>query len=73
MADTAEIAANIRAELARGNHQQKKIAGLLDVSRMAIHRRLTGQTPFRVDELSKIANFLGVSVSELIGEERASA
>lgn len=73
MADTAEIAANVRAELARGNHQQQKIAGLLDVSRMAIHRRLTGQTPFRVDELAKIAAYIGVPVSELIGEERASA
>lgn len=73
MADQAEIAANVRAELARGQHQQQAIAGLLDVSRMAIHRRLTGQTPFRVDELSKIAAFIGVSVSDLIGEDKASA
>lgn len=73
MADTAEIAANVRAELARGKHQQQEIAELLDVSRMAVHRRLTAQTPFRVDELSKIAAYIGVSVSELIGEEKASA
>jgi predicted transcriptional regulator len=73
MADKDEIAANVRAELARGNHQHQAIGKLLALSRMAVHRRLTGQTPFRVDELTKVAAYLGVSVAELIGEEKASA
>lgn len=73
MADNAEIAANVRAELARGNHPRQPIADLLGLSRMGVHRRLSGETPFRVDELSKIATFLGVAVGDLIGEERASA
>lgn len=73
MADNAEIAANVRAELARGNHARESIAKLLGLSRMGVHRRLNGETPFRADELSKIAKHIGVSVAELLGEEKASA
>jgi transcriptional regulator with XRE-family HTH domain len=73
MADKATVAANVRAELARHNKQRQSVADLLGLSRMAIHRRLTGETPFRVDELSKIAEDIGVSVTALIGEEKASA
>lgn len=73
MASTAEIAANVRAELARGQHQQQAIAELLGLSRMAIHRRLTGATAFRADELAKIAAHIGVPMAELAGEEKASA
>jgi transcriptional regulator with XRE-family HTH domain len=73
MADNADIAANVRAELARGKHPHQDIAELLGLSRMSIHRRLTGETPFRADELGKIAKHIGVPVAELLGEQRASA
>jgi len=73
MADNADIAANVRAELARGNHSRQPLAELLGVSRMGIHRRLSGETPFRADELSKIAEHIGVPISRLLGEEKASA
>lgn len=73
MASNAVIAANVRAELARGKHQQRQVAALLGLSRMAIHRRLTGETSFRIDELSKIADHIGVPLATLLGDEKASA
>ena len=71
--DNASIAANVRAELARGNHSRAGIAHLLGVSRMGVHRRLSGETPFRADELVKVADHIGVPVSELVGEAQAAS
>lgn len=40
---------------------------------MAVSRRLRGETLFDVDEVAKVAAFLGVSVACLYGETKASA
>lgn len=59
--------------MARHSKTQDDIAELLNLSRQAISRRMLGHIQFRVDELQKIAELLNVSVSDLLGEQRASA
>jgi transcriptional regulator with XRE-family HTH domain len=66
---TAErIAANVRAEMARKGVTQQKLAVHLDWSQAAISRRLSARVAFNVDELARIAAFLAVPLSALLGE-----
>ena len=47
-----------------------KIASLIGVSRSALWRKMTGRSPFKDEELHRIADFLNVTVEELInGQE----
>lgn len=63
----------IRVGLARKNSTQAALAGHLQLSQPAIHRRMVGKVPWRLDELAEAAAFLGVSVTDLINDEKASA
>lgn len=64
----SHVEANVRAEMARHGKNQTDIAELLDTSRESVRRRLRGHVSFRIDELQKIAVYLGVPVADLIGE-----
>ena len=68
---TGEVAAEIRAELARRQIPQVRIADLLGLSQVSVSRRLTGQTPISVDELALIAGFLDVPISDLLKDAAA--
>jgi transcriptional regulator with XRE-family HTH domain len=73
---TARVAGNVRAELARAGLSQTEFAASLGKSQAWISRRLTGSTPFDVDDLVRIAGALGVSVATLtagIGEQVGAA
>lgn len=63
---TEAVAAEIRAELARRQIPQIKLATLLGTSQVSVSRRLTGQTPISVDELAIIAGFLEVPISKFL-------
>lgn len=67
-AGSAGIATAIRIGLARKNEPQSALAELLDLSQPAIHRRMSGKVPWRIDELAQVAQFLGCSVTDLVGE-----
>lgn len=56
----------IRAELARRGANQGDLADLLHLHQTAIHRRMAGKVDWRVDELTKVAQYLGVPVAELL-------
>lgn len=56
------VAAEIRAEMARQQRQQTDLGEFLGVKQPTISRKLAGKTEFRIDELEKIAEFLGVPV-----------
>ena len=68
-----DVAANVRAELARRSIRQVDVAERLQVSRQNVAQRLKGSVDFRVGELISIADMLGITISELVGEEKASA
>ena len=67
-ADTVagEIAQSVRAEMARVGKTQEELAGELDWTQRKLSRRLTGDSPFRADELMLVAAALEVDVSVLL-------
>ena len=68
-----DVVANVRAELARRRIRQTDVAQRLGVSRQNVAQRLNGSVDFRVGELISIADMLGITISELVGEVKASA
>lgn len=71
--DMTHVAANVRAELARSGKTQEDIARVLGLTRQSVSLRLLGQVEFRVSEIQLIADYLGVSISTLVGNSKASA
>jgi transcriptional regulator with XRE-family HTH domain len=68
----ASVAAEVRAHMARQQVNQQRIAEVLGYSRQAFSRRMTGEVPFDVAELEKIATFLNVPVTSLLAAGRAA-
>lgn len=60
------VADNIRAEVARRRLSQVKLAEQVGIRQQALSRRLTGSTPFRIDELARIAEVLDIPLAELV-------
>lgn len=58
-----QVAAAVRAELARAGRNQQSLAAHLHLSQPAVSRRLSGGISFSIDELVSIAAYLGVEVS----------
>lgn len=65
-----DIAGAVRAELARQRKSQQDLQQRLGISRATLGRRLSGHSPFDANELVVVADFLGLSVAELVGEAR---
>ncbi len=61
-----EVRGTIRAELARRGRSQQDLADALELSGVAVSRRLTGQTPIDLDELAAIASYLQMPVAALL-------
>ena len=69
-----QVVTAIRIGLARRNTTQGALAEHLKLSPPAVHRRMVGQVAWRIGELRDAAEFLGMSVSELIASDtKASA
>lgn len=66
-------AAEVRAELARQQISQSRLALALGMTEVSMSRRLRAQTPFDVNELVAIAEFLQVPVSRFLPAPQASA
>lgn len=64
----ARVAAAIRA----AGLTQLSVCERTGIDRVTLWRRLSGRRPFDLDQLDAIAKALGVSVRELVGEERAA-
>ncbi len=62
------IANGVRAELARHRRSQRDAAAILGLPQQSVHKRLAGETPFRAEELAKLAEALGISVSRFFPE-----
>ena len=72
-AGMTDVAANVRAELARRRIRQSDVAQRLGVSRQNVAQRLNGSVDFRVGELIAIADMLGITIAELLDGVKASA
>lgn len=68
----SDVAANVRAELARRLIPHSEIANVLSMTPQAISRRLRGEVPFRDSELSAVAKHLDIDVSALFAKVDAA-
>jgi transcriptional regulator with XRE-family HTH domain len=64
--DQRHIAAAIRAELGWQNLSQANLSRSLDWTEVYLSRRLTGQVPFTLADISAIADQLGVPPSKFL-------
>lgn len=64
-----QVAAAVRAELARAGRNQQALAAHLHLSQPAVSRRVSGAVSFSIDELVSIAQFLRVDVALFIPAE----
>jgi transcriptional regulator with XRE-family HTH domain len=62
----AATAANVRAELARAGYTAVRTATALDWSNSRLARRLSGEIPFDIDELTQVAQLLGVPLAAFL-------
>lgn len=67
-APTVDVAAEVRAVLARKQMSQRQLATALGVTQPVIWRRMRGEVPFTGEELQRIASVLDVSISSFFGE-----
>lgn len=59
----SDIAAEVRAELARQNISRRGLARRMGVSNDYVARRIAGRIPISADDLRTIAFLLGVPIS----------
>jgi len=57
--------------MARRSMTQRALAASLGMTQQALSRRLSGEVPFDVDELGRVAALLDVPVAVLFGEAAA--
>lgn len=62
----------VRAELARRRISGRDLAAGLGWSVGLTARRLRGECPFDIDQLVAVADFLGVSVADLVPQDVAA-
>jgi transcriptional regulator with XRE-family HTH domain len=70
---TEAVAEELRANMARRRVSQKWLGDLLGHSQAYISRRVTGAVPLDIAELERVAEQLGMTVSEIIIEAERRA
>ena len=63
---TKRVAAAVRIEMQTQQLTQAHLATALRISQQSVSRRLSGETPFNVDELAIIADLLAVDAAVLL-------
>lgn len=66
---TTETAANVRAEVARAGLSGVSLADGLGWSKSRTARRLSGETPFDVEELAALAAYLNVPLTRFLPDQ----
>ena len=66
-----QVAANIRAELARQKKTQAQLAEVWGINAASVSKRMSGAVPVDVNEVQMAAGWLGVPLSRLMGESAA--
>jgi len=67
----ADVARRVRGIAAERKIKRTQIAEALRISRMALWRRMEGETPFTPEEMIKLALVVGVSVECFFTEQSA--
>lgn len=61
--------ATIRAELARRNLRQTSLVDVLGISQVQVNARFRGDVDWRLEDLVRVAHFLGLPVARLFEGE----
>jgi transcriptional regulator with XRE-family HTH domain len=64
-------AAELRAEMARQRKTGVELAALLECSQQSASRRMNGDVDMSLDEIAKIADWLGVPFAQLVAAPTA--
>ena len=62
----AGLAGEVRAEMARQGVTAATMAQATDISRASLSRKLNGRNEFTVAEMFRVAEFLGMTLSDLL-------
>ena len=62
----AGLTAEVRAEMARQGISAAKVATATNINPATLSRRLNGTSDFTVGEVSRVAQFLGVTLADLL-------
>ena len=62
---TTDVAANLRAEIARRQKRQADLAAIWGMSSMAVSRRVNGAVPMSAEQTAAAAKWLGMPVADL--------
>lgn len=68
-----QVAATVRAEMARADRNQRSLAAHLNRSQPAVSRRLSGTQSFTIDELLSIAAWLNVDPKVFVPADKPTA
>lgn len=67
-----QVAAEVRAEMARQRKTGRELASLLSITQQSASRRLNASTDLSLDELDIIARWLAKPIQYFLGSERES-
>lgn len=68
-----DVAAEVRALLARHNVAKQSLADGTDIKIATLRQRLNGTKPFRMNEIDRIAYFFSIRPADLIGSAQHNA
>lgn len=60
------VASEVRATMARQRISGSELARRMGVSQPYLHRRISGELPFDIDDLDRVAGFLNVTIADLL-------
>lgn len=67
------VALEVRVLLTRRQLRGADLAAALDVSPASVSAKINGRTPFSLEDLERIAEWLNVPVTDLLGIEQETA
>lgn len=67
------VAGEVRAELARQKKSWRQLAEGVGINRESVRESVRGDRPFRIEELTAIAAWLGVPVTQFLPAEAVAS
>lgn len=64
------VASEVRANMARQRISGSELARRIGVSQPYLHRRISGEIPFDIDDLARVAEALNVTIADLLPRDQ---
>lgn len=66
---STQVSSEVRAWLARRQLTQRNLASHLGISTTSLSFRMKGKTPWSIVELAQVADWLDISLAQLLGDQ----